>query len=201
MRARVAGRLRQDAGFTVFEMLVALAVLGIAVPALAVFISTAYTHNSRTLGQSAMQSEARAAVDTLVADLRQAYYGDAATSPIVSMSPTAITFYSPDRGSPFHLRKIAYQLSGGALQRASVSSTDTDGAPWQGLTTLGPWRTQLQKVTNTTLFTYQDVDGVAITDMTQVNKVKRVTVTIVARPNASGATATYTSSATLRIDR
>jgi prepilin-type N-terminal cleavage/methylation domain-containing protein len=197
----LAARLRHAAGFTVAEMLVALAVIGITIPALAIFVSTSYIHSSRTIGQSALQAEGRAAVDTLVADLRQAYYGDAVTSPIVSMSTTALTFYTPDRSQPFRLRKVAYQLSSGNLQRAFVTSTDTDGAPWQGLATLGPWRTQLKNVTSTAIFSYQDIDGVAITDMTQVAKVKRVTISLRARPNASTATSSFQSSVTLRVDR
>src|SRR5262249_33118384 len=45
---------------------------------------------------------------------------------------TSIVFYSPDRTysasgptSAFHLRELAYQFSGGALQRQSVTSTNT----------------------------------------------------------------------------
>jgi hypothetical protein len=179
-------------------MLVALAVLAITVPALAVFVSTTYTHSNRTLGQSTLQSEARAAVDTLVADLRQAYYGDTTTSPVVSISGTTITFYSPDRATPFHLRKISYRLTGGEFQRAIAISTDTVGPPWDGLTTLGPWATQLRNVTSASIFSYQDADGIATSDPA---KVKRVTVTIQAKPSSSVAAATYESSATLRADR
>jgi hypothetical protein len=69
------------------------------------------------------------------------------------------------------------------------------------LATLGPWRTQLKNVTSTAIFSYEDIDGVAITDMTQVAKVRRVTISLRARPNASTATSSFQSSVTLRVDR
>jgi prepilin-type N-terminal cleavage/methylation domain-containing protein len=194
----LAKRLRPAAGFSLMEMLVAMAVLAITVPAFAVFVSTAYIQSGRTMARSALQTEARAAVDTLVADLRQAYYGDATTSPIVSMSPTALTFYAPDRAQSFRLRKIAYQLSGGKLQRAVGVSTNTDGPPWTGLT-LGAWLTQLDRVTSTTIFTYEDANGSVTTNPAEV---KRVTVTVTAQPtSSSAATVSYQSSATIRAER
>jgi prepilin-type N-terminal cleavage/methylation domain-containing protein len=196
--ARPTTPLRAAGGFTLIELLVAMAVLSIAIPVFAVFISTTYIQSSRTMSQSALQTQTRAVVDTLVSDLRQAYYGDTTTSPIVSISPTAVTFYAPDRAQPFHLREIAYQLSGGKLQRAFGVSSNTNGPPWTGIT-FGAWMTQLDNVTNTTVFTYQDADGNTTTDPAQV---KRITVQVRAKPNSShAATASYQSSATIRAER
>ena len=133
--------VRDRRGFTLVEMLVGMAVLGIVLASMAGLLSAIYNTGTQTVEAGTLQDEARSSVDTLVADLRQAYTGDSATPLIASFSSTAITFYSPDRQQPFHLRKVAYQVSGNTLQRAFVTSTDTDGPPWVGLTTLGGWQT------------------------------------------------------------
>ena len=65
-------------------------------------------------------------------ELRQAYTGDT-TYPIQTATATTLQFLSPDRATPFHNRHIAYRLaSGGQIDRAMTTSTDTDGAPWTG---------------------------------------------------------------------
>ncbi len=197
LRRGLTRRFRaEQLGFTLIELLVAMLLLAIVLGGIATFIATTYTRANTTTRQSVAQTAVRAAVDTAVADLRQAYYGDGTTSPIVAMSPTALTFYSPDRAQPlFHLRKISYQLVGGLLQRATATSTDTDGPPWLGLTTLGLWATQVDSVTNTAVFTYQDANGAATSDPT---KVSRIVVTVQVRPGGQGTSYVYQSSATIR---
>ena len=61
---------------------------------------------------------------------------------MLSATSTAITFYSPDgvfaqsgTTSPFHLREIAYQFTGGALQKQFVTSTNT----YTTVTSTTPW--------------------------------------------------------------
>ena len=194
-------RLARDRrGFTLVEMLVGMAVLGIVLGSMADLLSKVYNTGTQTVEAGTLQQEARSAVDTLVADLRQAYTGDSATPLVASFSSTAITFYSPDRQQPFHLRKIAYQQSGNTLQRAFVTSTDTDGSPWLGLTTLGAWQNVASSIVanpgGTPLFSYQKTDGTAAT---VAKDVARVIVTVtVKQPGAGTGASTYQSSADLR---
>ena len=180
-----------------------MALLGIIVAPIATFIATTSSRSNRP-SPSVSQTVARAAVDTAVADLRQAYYGDSTVSRIVSISPTALTFYSPDRAQPptatvptFHLRQIAYRLNGGELQRARATSTNTNtnGPPWAGLT-LSPWATEVSSVTNTTVFTYQDATGAPTSDP---KKVSRITITLQVKP-AGSSSYVYQSSATIRAE-
>lgn len=191
---------RDRRGFTLVEMLVGMVVLGIVLASMASLLSAIYNTGTQTVEAGTLQDEARSGVDMLVSDLRQAYTGDSATPFVASMSSTAITFYSPDRQQPFHLRKIAYQQSGTTLQRASVTSTDTDGAPWLGLTTLGGWRNVASSLVanpgGTPLFSYQKEDG---TTATATKDVARVIVTVtVKQPGSRNKASTYQSSADLR---
>ena len=120
-----------------------------------------------------LQGEVRAAVDRLAQDLRQAYTGDT-TSPIETMTGTQLTFLSPDRGTPLHDRRIAYRLSSGTLERASATSTNTNGPPWT-IPALGSYQPAVASVRNATVFTYFDVTGA--TTATASN-VASVTVTV-----------------------
>jgi hypothetical protein len=107
-----------------------------------------------------LQTEARAAVERFAAELRQAYTGDeeTATFPIEQIGGTSITFLSPDRGQPFHLRRIHYQLASGRFERAAATSTDTDGWPWD-IGALGPLQRLVGSVRNTPVLRYFDTDG------------------------------------------
>lgn len=195
-------RLAHDRrGFTLVELLVGMAVLGIVLGSMADLLSKIYNTGTQTVEAGTLQQESRGAVDTLVADLRQAYTGDSATPLVASFSSTAITFYSPDRQQPFHLRKIAYQLSGSTLQRAFVTSTDSDGVPWLGLTTLGGWQNVASSVVanpgGAPLFKYLKADGV--TTATATKDIARVVVTVtVKQPGARTGASTYQSTADLR---
>lgn len=195
-----ARHARTAAGFTLVELLISMVVIGIAVTVLVVLLSTIYNTGTQTVAAGTLQDQARTAVDGLVADLRQAYTGDPATPPVAGFTPTSITFYSPDRQQPFHLRKLGYQLSGGNFQRALVLSTNTDGPPWSGLTTLGPWADVAPSIVanpgGTPVFSYQKADGTPATAAKDIDKVV-VTLTT-SLPGSRGSASTYTSSAELR---
>ena len=189
------GRAADASGFTLIEVLVTMAVLGVAVAGMVAFFSMTNSRAAATTDQSISLTVVRTAVDTAVSDLRQAYYGDGTTAPIAALSPTSLTFYSPDRSQPFHLREIAYRLSGGLLQRATATSTNTGGPPWSGLTTLGPWVTEVDSVTSPTVFSYQDASGAPTSDPT---KVSRVTISLQVQPSGADSAYVYQSSATIR---
>ena len=193
---------RDRRGFTLVEMLVGMAVLGIVLASMASLLSAIYNTGTQTVEASTLQDEARSAVDTLVADLRQAYTGDTATLTLVaSISSTAITFYSPDRQQPFHLRKIAtsspapraparvrdqHRYGRGAVARADVAWRLADRSPTRLVANPG----------GTPLFSYQKEDGTAAT---AAKDVARVIVTVtVKQPGSRNKASTYQSSADLR---
>ena len=186
---------RSESGFTLIELVVAMAILVTVVSSIATVLTSLVTSSTKTMNESTLQTEARAAVDTLVADARTAYTGDAALKPVAAASGTQFTFYAPDRQQQFHLREIAYQVSGGNLQRAAAMSTDNNGAPWTGLPFTGTWSwtTVVGSVAanpgNTPVFTYAtDSKG----NVVQVN------VTLTVDPPGQAAARTFTGSATLR---
>lgn len=200
-------RLRSESGFTVPELLVTMVLLGILSTAFAMTIASTVTHSAVITNESVIQTQARVALNQIVKDLREATLSSATdTSPFVTvsgaMSPTSVTFYAPDSTysaadpTSYHLREIAYQLSGGSLQRSSVTSSNTGGPPWT-MPALGSYTTLLTGVRNSTVFQYYDgSQPPALT--TDPAAVRTVVVTVTIGVPGTTVQYTYSSSATLR---
>jgi prepilin-type N-terminal cleavage/methylation domain-containing protein len=186
--------LRSARGFTVMELLVTLAIIGVAFTVFAVVISSTVRNSGEAREDAVLQGEVRAAVERLATDLRQAYTGDG-SSPIETMTATQITFLSPDRATPLHNRRISYRLSSGVLERAQATSSNTNGPPWT-IPALGPYMREVGSITNTAVFTYFDVTGTATTTPADVAS---ITVTLnVATETAESRVFRYATSIALR---
>ena len=186
---------RGQSGFTLTEMLVAMIFIGVLFAVFATVVSSTIRHNDEIEEQTVLQAESRAAIDQIAQDLRAAYTGDDTVAPIESLSATQVTFLSANRTTPMHLRRVSYRLSGGTLQRRQAISSDTDGAPWV-IPALPSWETRVQRVVNSTVFTYYDEDGV-VTNVPA--NVATVGITVkVATATSSTRQFTYQSSVSLR---
>lgn len=188
-------RLAAESGFTLPELLVTVAILGIVLTGFSqVLMSTSKTSN-RLTEQALLQNEVRVTVDRLTTDLRSATNANGST-PIESMSPTTLQFLSPDTGTPFRLRRISYRLVNGRLDRSTTYSTDTDGWPWLWPATPGPYVQQLDSIANATVFTYYDDNGAQTNDPATVRSV-RVSVTVAPLQTQGGA-AVYSALVSIR---
>ena len=200
MIARLARRLRAERGFSLIELLITIVMLTFLGMAFATLFS-AVANQSQAISEGiTTQTQARAALDRFASDFRQAYTGDPApvnpTYPVQSVtSGTSITFFSPDRLNPFHLRRITYRLQSGQLQRAEEVSTDTDGWPWVW-PGMSAFRTLVPNVTNTTPFTFYDKNGATTTTASAVRQV-RLLLTV--RTNNQRST-TFSENVTVRSD-
>lgn len=184
-------------GFTLIEMVVSIAVLGIFFAAFSTVVGSSIIHGSEIQEQAVLQTEVRAAVDRLAADLRQSTNaGDTSLARISTATGTQLTFISPDRAQPMHVRRIAYQVTGGQLQRALATSTST-AAPWT-IPALGGWSTLFRSVVTTGIpvFSYFDGNGASTAVATNVRTV-RIHVAV-ATATAPGRQLTYDTRVTLR---
>ncbi len=184
-------RLRADSGFTLIESLVAMVLMGVLLAAMTRILVGTSQFGDQTQQAAVHQTEARATLDRMVGEIRQATEGDG-SPPFQSIGATQLTFDSPDRGTPFHLRRISYRVANGSLDEATASSTTTTGPPWT-FPAQGPWIGQIAGVVNTTVFTYQDDSGATTTDPAAV---RSVTITLTVRNGRQSAT--YQASATVR---
>lgn len=187
--------LREERGFTAVELMAAMAVLGIVMAAFGQMLITSSKTSNRVEEQATLQNEVRAAVDRLTTDFRQATNADG-TSPVESLSGTTLTFDSPDRMTPFHLRRVSYRLSNGQLERSASTSTDNDGWPWVWPTGTAAWAPEVGSVVNATVFTFYDANGAVTTDPTAVRSA-RVSLTVAPR-QTQGGSASYTAIVSVR---
>jgi Tfp pilus assembly protein PilW len=180
---RAASRrlLRDESGFTLFELLVAMPLMLIVMGGLTLMLTTITHWSSHTQEEATLQAESRSAVNVFNANIRGAFIGDG-TSPIISATATSITFYTPDQysttvsgsvESSFHLLKVSYQVTGGQLQRQYMTSTDTyPTAPnpsWHWPGSMGPWMPVIGlsgSITNTNVFSYYTQAGAQATPPT-----------------------------------
>jgi prepilin-type N-terminal cleavage/methylation domain-containing protein len=188
-------RLAAEGGFTVPELIICMAILGIVLTGFSQMLMSTSKTSNRVTEQALLQNEVRVAVDRLTTDLRSATTANG-TTPIESMSSTSLQFLSPDTGTPFHLRRIAYSYANGSLDRSMTYSTDTDGWPWVWPAVSGPSIQQLGSITNAAVFTYYDDGGTQTTDPAAVRSV-RVTVNVAPR-QTQGGSATYSALVSIR---
>ena len=188
-------RRLDEGGFTVPELLVGMVILAIVLVGFGqVLISTSKTSN-RVEEQAMLQNDVRSALDRLTGDLREATNAHQ-TSPVGTATATTLTFDSPDRSTPFHLRRISYRLSAGRLERSIVTSTSTGSWPWTFPVLPTAWIPQVTSIQNAAVFTYYDDMG-AVT--TVPNAVHSVRVTLSVQPKqAQAPSTTYTDLVTIR---
>jgi type II secretory pathway component PulJ len=128
-------RLGDERGFTLIELVIVMPMLTLVLGAITMTMVSLSHGDSKTTEQLAQQESFRPTLDAMVGDLRSAMPPTLGGAAVISATSTSIVFYSPDRAfatsgsiSPFHLREVAYRFSGGALQRQSVTSTNTYAA-------------------------------------------------------------------------
>jgi prepilin-type N-terminal cleavage/methylation domain-containing protein len=195
MLSKLASRVRHEEGFTLVEMLAAIAVLTLLMAMFAELLSVTVARSGRSREQGSLQTEARAALDEFTTDLRQATC-NGANSPVTVATANQITLTSPDRATPYHLRQVSYQLSGANFQRAFSTSSNTGGPPWT-LPALGPWQTLVGSITSTSPFTYYDASGAVTTTPASVARVD-LSISITPKSSPGDGATTYTQSANLR---
>jgi prepilin-type N-terminal cleavage/methylation domain-containing protein len=187
--------VRDEGGFTLPELLVGMVILTIVAAGFTqMLISTSKTSN-RVEEQAMLQNDVRASLDRLTSDLREATNAHG-TSPVEAATPTTLTFDSPDRATPYHLRRISYRLTGGTFQRSTLVSTSTGTWPWTFPAAPAPWTTELDSITNTDAFTYYDANG-ALTTVPSAIRSVRVSFTV-APHQAQGGSSSYNALITIR---
>jgi prepilin-type N-terminal cleavage/methylation domain-containing protein len=195
-RRTPVARLNSEQGFTLVELVISMVLIGVIFAIFSITMGATIRTSSEVQENSVLQGEVRATVEAMAKDLRQAYTGNGNPG-IETMLPAEIQFLSPDRGTPFHLRRINYKLQNTKLRRASSVSTNTGSPPWTFPASLGAYQDQFGSIVNTTVFRYYDAAGAPAT---QASDVASVSITItVANPAAPSRQFTYATSVAMRV--
>ena len=169
MAARIARPARQEHGFTLIEMMIALAIFVAVMTLVFGQLTNGIQQTANVDRASNSNSTARLVVESLKTELRQSSTSDSDLETITLMTATTLDFYTPDRQSPMHLLRIAYRLRGTVLERSSVASINRGAPPWVFPATGTQWIPIVTGLTNTDLFTYQASDGSAATTSGEVS--------------------------------
>lgn len=166
---RIVRRLHGERGFTLVELAVAMPIMLVIMGGLVLMLTTVTHWSSQTQSEVSLQTEARAAINRLEAEVRGAIAPGDGTNAIVAATATSLTFDTPDTyattitggttENSFHLMQISYQVSGGTLQRQFKTSTNTYPAAYGAWTwgSLGSWVTEVgtvNSITNSDVFSY-----------------------------------------------
>lgn len=186
-------------GFTLAEMLVVVAITGVAGGSLLFVIQNFYRSNAYVFESAVSVDTARRGIGTTLQDIREASYGDDGSYPISSVATSSITFYSDLDNDP-NVERVHIFIQDNTLYRVV---TDSAGNPPSYTGQAGATTTILTYIRNATtpLFTYYNAEGTALSaTSTDVSEITSVAATLMVdlNPNRAPNVLTLTGTATLR---
>ena len=190
-------RLRAEDGLSIIELAVTSALMIIAIVPMYTFFDSMVQREADHSALMTLQGDEHDTIDRVVRELRQAYTGDPNDPPVESISATQLTFRSPDRSSPYHLRRLSYRFVGTTFERSLTTSSDTDGTPWV-FGTPGPYNTELDHLAAGSAFVAKDATGAVTTDRAKIRTVEITVVADVTRTDRSPAPQVYKVTVELR---
>jgi type II secretory pathway pseudopilin PulG len=158
---------RDEDGLTMVELVVTMGLLSIILGLGMTFVNLGTKNAADLEERNALQGQSRLVLEGIVRELRQATSGDAAVATIETSQPGTLTFLSPDRATPWHVRRISYRVNNNKLERKVDVSTDTDGVPWV-IPATATYIPVLDAVRNTDPFSYRDTNSAATTTASAV---------------------------------
>ena len=189
----------KKSGFTLIETLIGVAIFVLILGVLATFSKSIWTSNSFIMAELEGSNTGRAALKTMVAEIRTASSGNNGAYAIATATSTSIIFYS-DIYNDGLKEKIRYFLNGTTLQRGVIRPT---GSPL-GYTGSEIITTLVSNVTNSSLFDYYDknYDGTTAALATPVDisavRLIKITITTDMNPVQAPSPITFSSQVMLR---
>lgn len=191
-----------QSGFSLAEIVIVVAILGLISVVLASFQVDIWRQNSFLSNSIQAEQDARIALKRLVAELRQAAPSDTGAFAIALADKDKLTFYSDIDGDGLHER-LRYFLSGNILRRGVLKPTGSPLSYVDANEQLGNAVINLVNA-NSLIFNYYDKNyagtSTALTlpiNLPNVRLVK-ILLSIEADPNRAPVTTTYESQVAIR---
>ena len=186
-------------GFTLIEMIVVIAIIGLVGGALSYMIQYFYRTNDYVLQEESAVANGRQGLSVAMNNLREASYGDDGTYPIATAATSSVLFYA-DVNNGGDVEEVSYYLSKGTLYRGVMIATGTPPSyvgQAQATSTIASY---VANSTSTPIFQYYDNTGTLLTSPVNVSKIASITTTLKIDVDPTRAPVTYTlvGSATLR---
>lgn len=163
---------------TLIETVVWIAVFTFAMIALTESVLYFYRTNQYAINEAFAVSSAQHAMDVAVRAVRTASYASTGAYPVISIAPNQISFYANvTKGDPF-VQQVRFFVQGTSLQEGIIKPS---GSPFsyanpETITVLSNYVQNLTVGTST--FFYYDQNGNQITDYTQYQNVRFVTINL-----------------------
>jgi type II secretory pathway pseudopilin PulG len=167
LRARVRD-LRAEAGVTITEMMVVIALLGIVIPALLTAVTSAQRSESRTTKRFISTGEAQTILDRVAKDLRTATAITSTGAAFLSADVKDVTFYAnlSDPNGPTKLHAFIVPVAGTSVAdfHEDANFADANSAPNYTYNSVTKVRIDGRYVTTAAnIFTYYDRNGTQLT--------------------------------------
>jgi type II secretory pathway pseudopilin PulG len=197
--AQAGAQVGAQAGLTIIEALVSIAIFTFAIIAIVTSVQYFYRTNTYTIQQASAVSSAQRGVDSLVKTIREATYSSNGAYPIVAIGANEITFYA-DIDTDIFIERVRYYVENTSLYR---DVTDPSGDP---LTYGASQTTSIVSETvrnldqSVTTFRYYEESGAEILDYAEIADVRFIEMNIVVNvdPNRLPNQLTLHSTAAIR---
>lgn len=167
---------------TLVETIVWVSITSMLLLAITQSISYFYRTNTYAVEQGAAITSAQRGIEGVIKVMREAAYSSTGAWPIISMASSSFAFYADIDDDPF-IEQIRFFVSDNSLVRGVI---DPSGDPPvytnpEVLSTVSDYvRNNEQDVP---MFTYYDLDGAPMTDLSKIAEVRFVEVTVVVNIN------------------
>lgn len=157
------------------ETLVWIAVFTSAMLALTSALLYFYRTSNYAIQQETATASAQRGIDLMVRTIREASYGSSGAYPIVSMGANDLKFYADIDDDP-GIEEVHYSTSGTTLQKGVIDPTG-DPPVYTGAEQTSVVSDYVRNVAQgASLFTYYDLNGTQMSDMTRIGDVRFVEV-------------------------
>jgi prepilin-type N-terminal cleavage/methylation domain-containing protein len=183
-------------GFTMIEMSVVMAIIGVALFTSGDFLRNIVQLNQEMRGLLAVQDEARRAFKTMTQDLRITSYADTGSYPITTAEADNLTFFA-DADADGKAERIRYFLSGTTLKRGVIVPAGSPSIYDPATETIGNLVTDMNNG-GAAIFSYFDSSytgtGSPLTQPVTTSVIRLVRITITVNKNFGRAPSNHTFS-------
>lgn len=169
-----------QAGMTLIEAVVWIGIFTSVMIILTQSLLYFYRINRYTLQEASAISSAQHSMDLVVRALRTASYSNNGAYPIISIAPNQISFYANVVKNDPLIQQVRFFVQGTSLKEGTIEPSGdplTYSSSTEAITTLSNYVQNLTFSTST--FTYYDENGAQITNYSDYNDLRFVTISLI----------------------